>query len=418
MKNILIITFFFCGYIYSVHGQTNGSPGISESLLNQNKEQVFLHYNSTFLIAGENLYYKFYSLNVDTGKPNNVSKLGYVELLDKDGKMIFRHHIALENGSGNGDFLIPASIPSGAYKLIAYTRWMLNAGKDNLFKGDLIIINPYLEDQSQILTTEENSWVSENLEKRILENKVAGTGKSFSLSTSKDIYSNRETGSVKINKLRGSANGNFSLSIQKLEEYETSEALNASTYKDIYQNQRWTANSKLVLPDLRGVLMSGKIVREDNGEGLGGKSLVFSIPGESPLVRIARTASDGSFSFNIDSKNFGSRGFFQVLGDSSGEFKIILDELPQITIENLEVSEFKVSPSIAELIRQRSIYNQVENSYAAVKQDSVIQDEYDFPFYGSLPEVYNLDDFTRFPTMQETFVEIIEMSRIRKTRDG
>lgn len=419
MKNILIVIFFFSCCIFSGYSQTVSPRNIPENLLLQNKEEVFIHYNSTFLLAGENLYYTFYSLDADTGELKDLSKLGYVELTGQDGSMIFRHQLALENGRGYGDFLIPATIPSGAYKVIGYTRWMLNAGKDHFFEGDLVIINPYLEDQSQIQIKDDNVSEVEIPENKNSENIVLAPSGSYSLFTSKDIYKKRENGIVKIVKLNTNiANGSFSLSIKKLEEYETPEAISATTYKEIYQNPGWGVNSNPVLPDLRGQLVSGKIIREDGGDKLAGRNLVFSIPGESFFVRIAKTAPDGSFSFNMDTKNFGNRAFLQVMGDTIGDFKILLDELPEIARENLESSQFTVSPSMAELIRQRSIYNQVENSYSAVKQDSVIPEVPSFPFYGTLPEVYNLDDFTRFPTLQETFVEIIEMSRIRKMRDG
>ena len=115
------------------------------------KEGVFIHYNASLLFVGEYLYYSVYCLNKKTGKASDISKIAYVELIGEKGTVIFRQKIGLENGSGQGDFFIPVSVPSGNYKLIGYTQWMMNWGEASFFQGDVSILNPYTNMQKPFL---------------------------------------------------------------------------------------------------------------------------------------------------------------------------------------------------------------------------------------------------------------------------
>ena len=108
------------------------------------QEKVFLHHNTSLLLTGEYLYYKLYCFNANTNKLSEISKMGYVELISENGTSIFKHKIKLINGLGQGDYFVPTSIPSGNYKLLAYTQWMRNGEKHNFFSSDISIVNPFV----------------------------------------------------------------------------------------------------------------------------------------------------------------------------------------------------------------------------------------------------------------------------------
>ena len=413
--------FYIISGLATCLGQSGEFPAPPGDLVLNNKEEVFIHYNSTFLLAGESLYYKFYCLDPDTGKLKDLSKVGYLELTGEDGSRVFLHKISLENGSGYGDFLIPSTVPSGSYKILGYTRWMKNAGKDHFFKGDLVVVNPYMEDQSRIIKVEDSNQAStiSVSQQDPSEERNINSNNNYSLNTNGESFGKRERVRIAINKLNnGSVPGNFSLSVKRAEEFEIPQVLQATTYRSLYQSSNWNSGSNVILPDLRGQVITGKLKGIDGVVDTGGRSVVFSLPGKPFFIRIAKTAADGSFLFNVETRNFGSTAYLQVLGKEKDKFEIILDEVPMIQKENLEFEKFRVTPSIVDHIRERSIYNQVENSYKAVKQDSIIPEGPSVPFYGSLPEMYDLDAYTRFPTLQETFLEIIQLARISRNRDG
>ena len=104
-------------------------------------EKVYLHTDRNFYMAGELLWFKTYITDGIIGYPSNVSKLAYVEIIDKDNKAFLQAKTALANGSGSGSFYIPSNIPSGVYKIRAYTNWMKNFDAAFYFEKIITIVN-------------------------------------------------------------------------------------------------------------------------------------------------------------------------------------------------------------------------------------------------------------------------------------
>lgn len=125
-------------------------------------ESVYIHFNSATLFVGERLYYNLYCLNSATEKLSSLSKVAYIELVGENKKVIFKHKLKLNDGTGQGDFKIPTETPSGNYKIIGYTQWMRNDGEANLFYGNITIINPYRADQ-QVFLEENKDTLSNKL---------------------------------------------------------------------------------------------------------------------------------------------------------------------------------------------------------------------------------------------------------------
>jgi len=81
-------------------------------------------------------------------------------------------------------------------------------------------------------------------------------------------------------------------------------------------------------------------------------------------------------------------------------------------------NNFKISSKIKDLIIKRSIYDQIENAYLSEKSDSLKAIKYQSPFYNTNIDLeYLLDDYTRFPTIRETFVEIIDQAWVSRHKD-
>ena len=74
-----------------------------------------------------------------------------------------------------------------------------------------------------------------------------------------------------------------------------------------------------------------------------------------------------------------------------------------------------ISRSQESILVNRSIGTQVENTYGIEKKRQYIKTGTDTTsFYGKPDKQYNLDDFTRFQTMEEVMREFIEDVRLRK----
>jgi len=87
-------------------------------------------------------------------------------------------------------------------------------------------------------------------------------------------------------------------------------------------------------------------------------------------------------------------------------------------VTGLSFGNFKLQPDYADVIKQRSIHNQVENQFFSVKPDSVVVEKTttlkELPNFVS----FHLDEYTRFRTLEETMVEILSYVGFRNNGDG
>ena len=120
------------------------------------KEKVFVHSDREFYQTGELIWFKVYCLDATTNKTAELSKVVYVDVLDKTNSFVLQAKIALNNGIGAGSFYIPSTVASGAYKLRAYTNWMKNFGPDVFFEKQLTIFN--LADVPTVERTAKNEY--------------------------------------------------------------------------------------------------------------------------------------------------------------------------------------------------------------------------------------------------------------------
>ncbi|GAC1426176.1 MAG: Plug domain-containing protein [Flavisolibacter sp.] len=123
------------------------------------EESIFLHTDKNYYLAGEIIWFKLYVRDEATRQLSSLSKIGYVDLLDKNNQPVLQAKISLKKFEDNGSFQLPVRLNSGVYKLRAYTSLMKNFGADHFFEEQLLVINtlkspsvlyPEVESQYQI----------------------------------------------------------------------------------------------------------------------------------------------------------------------------------------------------------------------------------------------------------------------------
>ena len=135
MKKIL------CGWLLIV---------ISVSIYGQDRpdvlaERVYLQTDKQLYLAGELLYLKTFTVTHEK-KPLSFSKIAYVELLDEVNSRV-QVKIELVNGVGEGWMELPLDLPTGYYRLIAYTRFMRNEGESVFFGKNIAVVNTFQPSQ-------------------------------------------------------------------------------------------------------------------------------------------------------------------------------------------------------------------------------------------------------------------------------
>jgi hypothetical protein len=108
---------------------------------NHLQEKIYVHTDRNYYLCGEILWLKTYVTNAANNKPLSLSKVVYVEIINKLHQPVLQGKIAVENGSGSGSFALPLSLESGNYELRAYTNWMKNDSANHYFKKMITVIN-------------------------------------------------------------------------------------------------------------------------------------------------------------------------------------------------------------------------------------------------------------------------------------
>src|SRR6187402_1847867 len=88
-------------------------------------EYIDVNTDKEFYFAGERIWYALHLTN-EPYSQSSLSNVAYMEIRDKRDSVIIRQKIKCKAGSGHGEILLPKQLPTGYFKLAAYTLWMKN----------------------------------------------------------------------------------------------------------------------------------------------------------------------------------------------------------------------------------------------------------------------------------------------------
>jgi len=404
IKSIILIFITWIGFVNYSYSQTTDKEFLQNEIP---KEQVYLHINSSLLLSGEKLLYKFYCVNADSQKLSMLSKIGWVVLVNSDKEEVFKHKLDLENGQAYSDFFIPSSLPSGAYKILGYTSWMLNAEK-YYFEQDIHILNPYQQSNKGLVSKDTIETVKEEIKPQ--------TSNEFSLSLNKNSFSKREEVVLSVDNLK-EVSGDFSISVRKIDGFDKPNRVKSVDYFEIYSTNPWNFSDNFILPEVRGSFFKGKISGVNN-QTFQSSNLITSIPGEQSQVNIVSVDENGEFNFTVNESTAVDEILFQLSDYDKDDFSVELYKGISPDYSKLDfVKPPKVLINLKDSILDKSINNQIENAFSATKADQTLFPADESYFFSNELTIYNLDDYKRFKGVSETFVEIIKSGRVEKNKD-
>ena len=110
------------------------------------QEKVYLHFDNSAYFLGETLWFKAYLVSADRNALSQYSKTLFVELITPEGNIIDTKKFKIENGQCHGDFTFPTTKYAGFYEIRAYTRYMLNFDKNDIFSRVFPVYDAPLEE--------------------------------------------------------------------------------------------------------------------------------------------------------------------------------------------------------------------------------------------------------------------------------
>jgi hypothetical protein len=144
--NLIILVAFTIPATYAQGNVTAVLPNVQTSFKQYNantlQEKLYVHTDKNAYTAGELMWFKIYNIDGATHQKIDLSKVVYIEVLDKNQNPIAQAKIAMKNGTGSGSMFLPVSLTTGSFLLRAYTNWMKNFSPDYYYYKKITIINP------------------------------------------------------------------------------------------------------------------------------------------------------------------------------------------------------------------------------------------------------------------------------------
>ena len=371
-------------------------------------ERIHLTTDRSLYVAGETIRLSLYCFDMTTReiRLSNLSSVAYVELRN-DASLVADAKLAIVGGRGGGKIAIPPSLPTGNYRLIAYTKQMLNEEDWRYFDKILPICNtlsPY-RNPEKVLVTDLDPF---DALIPLLSIESGGVYLQWTIDP-KRVPQNRAVTLSLINSNDKAVT--FSISIARVDFPEP----------DAYSLQEFLARPAF---DPTKIKFTNRYIPEYEGEIISGR--MHSAPAallKDQSVFLSAIGSGIDFYASSVDVVTGTFSFFTHALYGNREIMLGCPNTDEVSFELLNpfvappvapVPAFHLKKEYEHFLTERSVEMQVARRFGldTLYEQTVVPNN-PFPFYHK-PTVYQLDNYTRFPTMQDITVEFIPEMRFRK----
>ena len=366
-------------------------------------------------VAGEDVFCSVFCFDGGSGSLSDFSSVAYVELISPEGSAV-RVKMALQDGRGAGRLRLPSTLPTGNYRLIAYTALNRNEEDMDYFRGSRVI-SVY------------NTLSASRQESVVLDAATAaveGTGRPYGAAVEgKDRpYGAAAPAGLELEQrgdslfLRNSGTEclDFCLSLSISDALPDPEGPGLTDFLEARSGDRATlrTDAELSIPEYEGEIVSIRVPAMYSGV-----TAVLSGPGLRNDIYSSTVDSTGLVSF-YTGNIYGDRDLVFELNsrDVNDDFSLeVLSPFASPELDRDGVPELHLNGSVAEDLKRRSVAMQISRHFGIDEYMDSLQLRPDLLFKGGAMTVYEMDDYTRFPTMRETIVEYVREVHIRR-QDG
>lgn len=363
-------------------------------------ERVYISTDRDVYVAGDDMFVSAFCIDASSGGYSDLNRVAYLEIIDSDGP-VQTGKIGLLNGRGGGVIKLTNTIPTGNYRIVAYTSQCFNEEGYDFEEGfrTVSIINPFTTERSksgvEILDEEEYEALS-----------------SAALPASGSLKAEMADGCLTLTNL-SSETVSLSVSLFNDDGIVSPNAANPVTFRE--GNTCGSVFSGIRTPDYEGEIIRAKVKGIEDFDNLSGNMAFLSIPGRVSDMYSSSITKDGDAVFYTRNIYGDEEAFLEV---SSPGVDCYLDlESPFKGVSATGLEALPLTPSLEKRILERSVSMQVQKASGAdslYERLSIPED----PFLDADRIEYILDDYTRFPLMEELFIEFIHPIRTIKSGDA
>ena len=366
-------------------------------------------------VAGEDVFCSVFCFDGGTGSLSDFSSVAYVELISPEGSAV-RVKMALQDGRGAGRLRLPSTLPTGNYRLIAYTALNRNEEDMDYFRGSRVISvyntlsasrqeSVVLDAASAAVAGKDHSYGAA----------VEGKGRPYGAAAPAGLELEQRGDSLFLRN-SGTECLDFCLSLSISDALPDPEGPGLADFLEARSGDRTTlrTDAKLSIPEYEGEIVSIRVPAMYSGV-----TAVLSGPGLRNDIYSSTVDSTGLVSF-YTGNIYGDRDLVFELNsrDVNDDFSLeVLSPFASPELDRDGVPELHLNGSVAEDLKRRSVAMQISRHFGIDEYMDSLQLRPDLLFKGGTMTVYEMDDYTRFPTMRETIVEYVREVHIRR-QDG
>ena len=399
-------------------------------------EKTYISTDREIYVSGDKIWCSAFCVDAANGlRPSSLSAIAYVEIVSEDGTLE-SGKIALSEGRGAGTIEIPATAPTGNYRIVAYTAYTKNTPGFNPqehISKTISIFNTSTKERVKngvkILSDSEydalrtpagtqpaagalsitcHRSAEGYLEVVLTNNSAAPADLSLSLSNRDGIIPPDNTS---IGAFMGAA-----ASAAQAAAGAESAAARASAGTE--SAPAAAVSTAAELPEYEGEIIRGRIAgaTTDEIEGLKGRSAFISVPTEKSDLYSSVVDNDGMIKF-VTNNIYGTKEMVcEIENNDLARCHIELIS-PFVSPKLKGIPALQMAPSIKEDLQRRGLSVQLCRSFSADTLASLmpIRENPLIPSYDAIE--YKLDDYKRFPVMRELFIEFINEIKVRRV-DG
>lgn len=357
-------------------------------------------------VAGEDVFCSVFCFDGGSGSLSDFSSVAYVELISPEGSAV-RVKMALQDGRGAGRLRLPSNLPTGNYRLIAYTALNRNEEDMDYFRGSRVI-SVY----NTLSASRQDSVVPDG---DAATAAVEGTGRPYGAAAPAGLELEQRGDSLFLRN-SGTECLDFCLSLSISDALPDPEGPGLADFLEARSGDRTTlrTDAKLSIPEYEGEIVSIRVPAMYSGV-----TAVLSGPGLRNDIYSSTVDSTGLVSF-YTGNIYGDRDLVFELNsrDVNDDFSLeVLSPFASPELDRDGVPELHLNGSVAEDLKRRSVAMQISRHFGIDEYMDSLQLRPDLLFKGGTMTVYEMDDYTRFPTMRETIVEYVREVHIRR-QDG
>ena len=357
-------------------------------------------------VAGEDVFCSVFCFDGGSGSLSDFSSVAYVELISPEGSAV-RVKMALQDGRGAGRLRLPSTLPTGNYRLIAYTALNRNEEDMDYFRGSRVI-SVY----NTLSASRQGSVVPDGDSDTAA---VEGKDRPYGAAAPAGLELEQRGDSLFLRN-SGTECLDFCLSLSISDALPDPEGPGLADFLEARSGDRTTlrTDAKLSIPEYEGEIVSIRVPAMYSGV-----TAVLSGPGLRNDIYSSTVDSTGLVSF-YTGNIYGDRDLVFELNsrDVNDDFSLeVLSPFASPELDRDGVPELHLNGSVAEDLKRRSVAMQISRHFGIDEYMDSLQLRPDLLFRGGAMTVYEMDDYTRFPTMRETIVEYVREVHIRR-QDG